>query len=328
MKDTIETRELIVLDSPEGIVRGTYHKTCDDSAGAELGPIERDRVGVLFLNSTSPTRAGNGDAAVHLADSFAEDGYPSFRIDLPGFGDSDENPPAELLDFINRGGYASIASAIVRELVARFNLPGVVIVGHCAGSVSAVFTAATSRECKGLVLIGPYFNLPKPIRQTKLRRQLNLWITRSRIGGLADKVIVRLKEIRRSIRRDVLPENANFPLLSCWKELASRGLPILILKGLDRKAADTKLRSGEFDYFQYIQRLTDRRCQITIELADGASNAFQNRLGQAAVRQHTQQWLKLCFPLTGLKNPDVSTSRREPGNREHDFENSQQCLKV
>src|SRR5271155_4065380 len=114
MKETSETRELIVLDGMDVIIRGTYHTPY--SFDERAIPIRRDRIGVLFLNSLSTTRATDGDSAVYLAESFAERGYPSFRLDLPGFGDSEGDPPTELLNSINEWGFASIASVKIREL--------------------------------------------------------------------------------------------------------------------------------------------------------------------------------------------------------------------
>jgi pimeloyl-ACP methyl ester carboxylesterase len=297
MKEAIEARELFVLDGFDILIRGTYHKTYDDNSGPQPNPTVGDRIGMVFLNSTSPTRAANGDAAVYLAESFAECGYPSFRLDLPGFGDSEGDPPGDLVGFINRGGYASIASAKVRELVARFNLSGVVIVGHCAGAVSALYTAAISRECRGLVLIGPYFHLTQAIRPAKIRRQLRLWALQSRLGGLFSNVFEFLNEIPLFPSGRGLPKNANYPLLRCWKRLSSTGLPILILKGPDRKTSSMKPRAGEFDYLKYLLRVAGRGSQVVVKVTDGASNAFANRQGRAAVGQHTEQWLNACFPL-------------------------------
>ena len=120
MTETIGTRELIVLHTGEGIVRGTYHKAFDKNSGPGSNLTELNRVGVLFLNSMSPTRAAPGDSAVFWADCFAKCGYPSFRVDSPGFGDSDGDPPVESLSFINTGGYASVAAGIVSQLIARY----------------------------------------------------------------------------------------------------------------------------------------------------------------------------------------------------------------
>jgi pimeloyl-ACP methyl ester carboxylesterase len=297
MNEIIETRQLFVLDGSDVLIRGTYHKAYSDNSGAQQNLAAGDRPGVVFLNSTSPTRAANGDAAVYLAESFAKFGYPSFRLDLPGFGDSEGDHPDDLLGFISRGGYASIVSTKVKELVARFNLSGVIIVGHCAGAVSALFTAAASGECRGLVLIGPFFHLTKPIRPAKIRRQLKLWALQSHLGQVCSNVFEFLNEIPLVPRGRELPRNTNFPLLRCWEKLASTGLPILFLKGPDRKTSSTKPKVGEFDYLSYLLRVAGRRSQVFVKVTDGASNAFANHQGRAAVRQHAERWLNTCFPL-------------------------------
>ena len=297
MKDSIANRELFALDGSEYIVCGTHHKAYDDDRNGLSKLSTDERIGVVFLNSTSPTRAANGDAAVYLADALAECGYPSFRLDLPGFGDSEENPPEDLLGFISKGGYAPIASANVRELVTRFSLSGVIIVGHCAGSVSALYTAAISRECKGLVLIGPFFHLTQPISPPRIRRQLKLWALHSRPGARLSNIVESLSNIRFSLRSRGLPRNANQPLIRCWKQLASKGLPILILTGIDRRASTAKPIAGEFNYLQYLLRVAGRESHVAVKVTDGADNAFANRKGRTAVQQHAERWLKDFFPL-------------------------------
>lgn len=300
MKNTIEARELITLDGLDVIVRVTYHKPYDDGSGSESHLIERERVGVVFFNGYSATRAGHGDAAVYWADSFAERGYPAFRLDLPGFGDSDGEPPTEWLDFINMGGYAPVASAKIRELVARFNLSGVVIMGQCSGAVSAICTAATTKDCKGLILMEPYFHLPHTIGP-KIRQQLNFWTLQSRLGGLLSKIYGLLKEIRLFLSANSAPGNANFLLLRNWKELASMGLPILILMVPGRATRGTKPKFGEFDYLKHVVDLAGRRSQVVISLVDGANHTFANREGRAAVLRHVEHWLNTCFPLLSMK---------------------------
>jgi pimeloyl-ACP methyl ester carboxylesterase len=250
---------------------------------------------VLFLNGFLATRASDGDAFVYLANSLAKHGYPCFRLDLPGYGDSEGDPPEEWLNFIDHGGYASIASAKIKELVKRFNLSKVIIAGHCAGAVSAIYTAAAGRECGGLVLLDPYFHLQQADR-SKIRQQLNLWALRSRLGRFLSNIFDHLKEIRLLFRGNSPPENANVPLLRCWKELASSGLPILILKAPVRKIPGMKPRLGEFDYLKYALRLADGRNLVVVKVTDGANHSFANRLGRDAVRLYTEQWLDEYFP--------------------------------
>jgi pimeloyl-ACP methyl ester carboxylesterase len=315
MKQAIDNRELIALDGPNGFVRGTYHKTRNDVSGSTSNAIVRDRVGVLFLHGLSANRAADGDAAVYWADSFAERGYPTFRFDLPGFGDSDGDPPTEFLDFVNLGGLAPTVSDKITELVRRFNLTGMVVAGHCAGAVSAVFAAAANQECRGLILMDPYFHLPPKIKQKKIRLKLNFWSLRSRYGAFLSRVLDLLKEVRLFLSGNKLPENANVSLLRRWRELASTGLPILVIKAPGRKTHGLKAKVGEFNYLEYALGLAGSKSQAVAKLAEGANHAFSNRLGRAAVMKLALDWLNTRFPLTECRDSGTNTYRSELGVR-------------
>ncbi len=293
MQQTIETRELFELDAIDGVVRGTYHKAHNENS-PPLSDLIEDRIGVVFLNSLTPTRAATGDSAVYWADSFAELGYHSFRFDPPGFGDSDGEPPAELLNFVNAGGYASISSASITELARRFRLSGVVIVGLCAGAVSALYTAAASKECRGVVLMDPYFFVPVVSglnRWQKLRRKFTNRMSRNARGRQIISIYDRLTSFKKFLGNS-LPPSANVPLLNCWKSVSSAGIPILLLK-----APHTNLKVGEFDYLNYILELAGPRSQVQVKVVEDTGHSFANRVGRAAVRETTESWLRACFPL-------------------------------
>jgi pimeloyl-ACP methyl ester carboxylesterase len=283
MNEATEARRLITLHGLGCAVRGTYHKAQFESPGAE-------RIGVLILNSLSPTRAAAGDSAVYWADAFAKSGYPAFRLDMPGFGDSDGDPPPELLKFINTGGYGPIASALMRELSEQLDLSGVVVVGLCAGAVSALYTAAASKDCRGLVLMDPYFHLPLPPRSW-LWQKLTGRISRTALGRVVSNAYDRFTDLRLYLRRNPTPENTNFPLLKCWK-VASAGLPILLLK-----APTTKPRGEEFDYVRYLLEQAGSNSRVVVKVVEGAGHTFSNRAGRAGVRELTEGWLNLYFPL-------------------------------
>jgi pimeloyl-ACP methyl ester carboxylesterase len=297
MQQATERRELITLDGRGVLLRGTFHRPPGSDSDGEPGAGTRNRIGVVFFNSLSLPRAATGDSAVYWAESFADCGYPSFRFDLPGLGDTSGDIPLELLHFINAGGYASIAAAKIEELVKRFELAGVVLVGHCAGTVSAIYAAAAGAgKCKGLVLLDPYFHVPQAIR-SKVRRGLSDWALQSRIGGVLSNIYDRVRDVLLLLRKNAPPGNANFGLLSRWKEVASTGLPILFIKAPARKAAGTKPRAGEFDYLKYVLGLAGRNSKVVVELIQGTDHSFANRQGRAAVRQHTERWLASYFPL-------------------------------
>jgi pimeloyl-ACP methyl ester carboxylesterase len=327
MIEALETRELITLDGSDVWMRGTYHRPYDDNSEMKTILPERDRLGVVFLNSLSVPRASTGDSAVYWADAFAGCGYPSFRLDLPGLGDTFGQIPNELLDYINAGNYAAVTASKLKELVDRYALSGVVVVGHCAGALTAVFAASGCKEVKGLIMMDPYFHLPQAVRP-KARQGLSDWARRTRFGGFLSNIYDRARELQRRIRRNSPPKNANFALLARWKQVASTGLPILMIKAPGLKSPGIKPRTGEFDYLRHALMLAGNRRRIVIELIEGTDHSFADRAGRAAVRQRIKNWLTDQFPQAGA---DESVQRSSfSGNLKTDVEltPSEHCLSV
>jgi pimeloyl-ACP methyl ester carboxylesterase len=324
VREAIDTRELITLDGLGIPLRGTFHKPRLNGISPVESAAKEKRVGVLFLNSLSLPRTATGDSAVYWANAFADDGYPCFRMDLPGLGDSDGEFPGDFLDFVNSGGYAAIASSKIKELVARFNLSSVVIMGHCAGAVSAIHAAASCKECKGLVLLDPYFHLNQAVRP-KVRQELSVWARRSNVGKVLSNVYDRMRDLLLHLKRNALPKNANLPLLSRWKELASSGLPILLLKAPGLKAPGTKPRVGEFDYLKHILDLAGRKSLIVVQLIEGTDHSFANRLGRSAVREHTRNWLDTIFPLAETEKPAMTPPGLKASYNEKSTTNQERC---
>ena len=296
MHEEIKNRALIVLDCLGVRLQGTYHPTAGRRMDSEATANCLDRVGVLFVNSLSLPRAASGDSAVHWADAIANHGYPAFRIDLPGLGDSEGHASTDLLDSINAGGFAAVTAAVVNKLVDRFGLTGMVIFGHCAGSVSALYTAAAAPACKGLVLLDPYFHLPQA-RRPKVREQLSDWARRSRIGKFLSNSFDQARNLRLALRGNAPPSNANAQLLACWKQVATAGLPILLLRAPGIKAQGAKPRVGEFDYIDHVTRLAGRKSRVGVEFVEDADHSFANRLGREAVTRHIAKWMEPHFPL-------------------------------
>ncbi|HUA19315.1 MAG TPA: alpha/beta fold hydrolase [Bryobacteraceae bacterium] len=302
MSPAIPTREVIAVAVNGNCLYGTYHKSSGGTAALRPGPHESHRVGVLFLNPGFLPRAS--PSAVYWADSFAKAGYPAFRFDLPGLGDSEGQIPAKMLEYVGSGGYAPVLSHIVRELAGRFGLSGVVIMGLCSGAVSALFTAAVAKECVGVVLMDPYFFLHQ--ERMKIRNELSRWATWTRLGAIASEVYHRLRHMRQFFRGNRFPSNANLPLLRCWDQLTSAGVPILILKAPAVKASGLKPRVGEFDYIGYLQTSSNANSRVSIEFIEATNHSFADAAGILAVRQHTEEWLAGCFPLVGIGSDETA----------------------
>ncbi len=314
MNPAIKTREAITVAVGGICLRGTYHKPSDNGRGNLRDAEETNCLGLLFLNHGFLPRSAPGDSAVMWGDMFARNGHPSFRFDLPGLGDSDGDAPSQMLDFVNKGGYAPVVSAIVKELVERFSLTGIVIVGHCAGAVTALYTAPLAKECKGLVLTDPYFFLPR--ERTKIRVELSNWSSWSRIGALVSSLYYCFKHMRLLVGRNRPPMNANLPLLRCWNQVSPL-IPILVLKAPALKARGLKPRIGEFDYLGYLLSNLSRGSHIAIQFIENTNHSFADRQGRAAVQQNIEQWLNATFPRPWA---DRASKRSSPAAREGAYE--------
>jgi len=292
MLTAIDGREAISVAVGGLQLRGTYH-TAGGPAQPDSGQTNpmAQSVGVLFMNPGFTPRSALGDSAVYWCESLAAGGYPCFRFDLPGLGDSDGEAPAQILDFINKGGYAPAVSSLMKALADRYSLTGIVVVGHCAGAVTALFSATQTKECAGLVLTDPYFFLPQ--ERARFWLELRSWSSWSRVGAAVSAFYYVLRHLRLLIGRNRPPRNANLPLLRCWNQLSSAGLPILVLKAPALKARGLKPRIGEFDYIGYLQSIASPRNRVSIEFIEGTNHSFADKKGRRAVRKNIEQWLNL-----------------------------------
>jgi pimeloyl-ACP methyl ester carboxylesterase len=257
---------------------------------------------------------------VYWADSFARDGYPSFRFDLPGLGDSDGQTTTDLLDFINKGGFSAAAAGIAKELVKRGGFSGVIFVGHCAGAVTANYAAAAFKKCKGMILLDPYFHLPVA-KRPETRERLSDWARSSKLGRPLSNLFDRLKHLRLMLRGATLPSNANTKLLDKWNEVSTAGLPILVFKSPGIKAQGSRPRVGEFDYIEYVAKVAGRKSDLVFKSIEAADHSFANRAGREAIREEAQEWLAGHFPVAFSEGyasagslPDSETMRNGSTN--------------
>ena len=303
MKQALTSRALISLSLSGTMTRGTYHKPLDRMAEGDLCASASGRTGVLIVNSLTAPRAGGADAAIYWAQVVAEHNYPCFRFDLPGLGDSTPEfaQETDLPNFIVRGGYASMIGQLLEELVERFELDGVIVIGHCAGAVTALYGGSKQKLCRGLVLMDPYFSYPRLV--SRVAPAISIWSRHNRLGRLLRHSYDLGRDLQRAVRRDGLPPSANRALLEQWRHVASRGMPILIVQSPSLKAT-----AGQFDYIGHAVALAGRKARVTVELVSGTDHSFANQAGRQRVREILQRWLATQKSLRVLARDSASAA--------------------
>lgn len=123
-----------------------------DCGGAQLCASldEADgATGILMVTGGSQTRIGSHRLYERLANSLAKRGFPCFRFDRRGVGDSAGDDPGY------RGSAADLAAAAARFRAERPNLRHVVGIGLCDGATALALYGAEA-GIDGVVMINPW----------------------------------------------------------------------------------------------------------------------------------------------------------------------------
>lgn len=311
---SIGSRELIRLGRSGASVHATYHRASPTSYSQDdARETAGSRIGILFVNALSVPRSSPGDVAVRWSDALANLGFPCFRMDLPGIGDSFGTIEEKYIDHINSGGYTSILSATTRELVESFGLAGVVIVGICAGAVNAIYAASAAEECKGLILIHPYFNVPN-VMAPRVRPSLTKWLRHTRTGTFCRGLYNFFNEGGYLPFTRTLPCNANDRLVQKCIMVASKLTPILVINSLDHDGtSQTPPKRRKFDYLCYIADSAGTRARITVKTINGADHSFASSIACEVGIQHIARWLLEFFgEMPSMESVEIKTKQTQP----------------
>lgn len=291
-------------------LQGTFHPAPDS------GISTAGKVGILFTNAGLLPRSARGDLATKFADTFAQWGYPCFRFDLPGLGDSSGEVPAEIFEFyewVQEGHFAAPTHQLAQALCDRHHLSGIVLFGHCGSATTAAFAAMRdpSGLIKGLILLDPSFILykaaaPKIAAKPKVEaapaqpgaleklqkriQELRQKFVQTRVGFALKTAWRRTKKRALALRGSVLPENANHALIRGWLDFGRKGLPLLAFH------ADRGDRVIAFDYLHYLQAQSKGAIQYTS--VKGTNHSFVEGPGPEAIRSGARTWLDCHFPLS------------------------------
>ncbi len=101
------------------------------------------------------------------------------------------------------------------------------------------------------------------------------------------------KRLKNALQSQALPRNANVPLLRCWKQLASAGLPMFIMT-----KDDPKLHLGYYNYLAYLKASTFP--SVTIK-------SFMDGIAKDVFRQTVESWLTYKFPLSEKNDLSITS---------------------
>jgi hypothetical protein len=111
-------RHAVQLSIAAGHLFGTYHEQPASGYRPEVRP------GLVLLSFGQQPRSWVGDLGVAIADRVALAGYPAFRFDMPGLGDSPGDLPVHLEVLwrdIQTGSHQALAERPVPQAVGRIS---------------------------------------------------------------------------------------------------------------------------------------------------------------------------------------------------------------
>ena len=304
-------RKILQIDIRGTRLVGTYHMPTDGLSTALAGGPIPAAVGVLLFNVAQLPRAGLGDMPVQMADRLAARGYPVFRFDLPGLGDS----PGELPEHvqtewrrIQAGWYAPWAGALTTELKRRFELRGLILGGLCGGALNAIY-AAEGRESDvlGLALLEPSFfllgmsgpqipneallptrlYLRTAAKMRQIRQALRARLIGTPVGDRLLAVYDLFKRARDRVLNSRLPAGANLTLIDGCRRLAACGKPMLVVTA--GSAFRKMIRRDIFGQ--------TRRERVTFVEVEGTNHMLIPGGGKQTVVRQVEQWVLASFPL-------------------------------
>jgi exosortase A-associated hydrolase 1 len=276
--------------------------SCDDSklVGILHHAEKPSKLGVLIVTGGPQYRIGSHRQLLVLARDFAAAGYPTFRFDHRGSGDSE----GTFRSFEQIGD--DIAAAIAAFLKHSPGLQRIVLWGLCDAASAILLDAASDRRVAGCVLVNPWVRSPESEARAMVRhyygRRLfdrvfwhRLLTGKVAIGAALSGFGTSLAGWLRA-KSDSEPEPASSCDLSLSARMA-RGLasaegPVgLIISGRDLTAREFEDAAVEAPWRRL---LADSR--VTRHDLPTADHTFSRRVWRQEVITWTIAWLRRLEP--------------------------------
>ncbi len=299
---------------------GTRHiPTPGRAAGLSGTPA----VGILLLNSGAAMRSGNSDLSVRIGDRLALRGFPVFRFDLAGLGDSSGTVPVDLDSYwseVVAGRNDDATAALIARIQLEFGVARVLVGGLCAAVLPSVraLQNAGARPA-GLILLEPNFRSlaagePGAMRRLAQGGSYTMGPTGLQ-RGLSALGLGRASPLARATRplrvfldgvvgRRIptrLPRDANLPLLTLWQAGFAHGVRSLVVvaagQGTDR-------------YMTRILAALPARAPglVAFVRVPGTNHLFTSGAGGDAVLSALERWVMESFGDEGRAPTDAAAA--------------------
>ncbi len=307
-------RRAVQLTIAAGRLFGTYHERPDN------GYEPAARPGLVLMGFGQQPRSWVGDLGAAIADRVALAGYPAFRFDMPGLGDSPGDLPVHLEVLwrdIQTGSHQAWLNALCHKLENEYALNGVVVGGFCGGAVTALFsTSDANLRLRGLLLLEPEFALTNtdatgslPVtgnqlsthdylqcRENLLKRLVSpaAWghlltghIDRRFWSTLWKSACGRLSS--RFSGKDKLPVETNHHLLEAWQLARKRSIPTLVV------SVGTATRAAYYKAYGLAPGRDQPRSRLRWIEVPRTTHALLAGGAKEAVCGHVVQWFERSF---------------------------------
>lgn len=289
---------------------GMYHHP-----SAESQP--RKNTAIVLLSPGVKMRVAPHRLYNIMAEHFAKQGFPVFRFDFWGLGDSEGDCPeeflADLYGHIQVGRYVKDTKSAMDWLAAEKGIKRFIVGGLCGGAITGLLAGAEDHRCVGLLSIGIPVSLDSSNVDQTLYMTLNqrIEIRKSYIGKLlrpqAWLRLLTLKSDFGLIWRTVFyggtprqnpgkkgkngeAKNSNINPVFAPKffELVNRGCPVLLVfSGADRLLHEYEEKFAA----QNTQRLEALKDVLTLNIVPNANHILSREDWKHQMLNFASSWL-------------------------------------
>jgi pimeloyl-ACP methyl ester carboxylesterase len=288
-------REILIIRAGRDDIVGTYHRP---TVRGDVGTGAREAgVACVFVNAGHLPRDGHAGIMVETAERLAARGYPVFRFDLPGLGDSPGEVPADLnrlFAMMGEGRYVEPLKAVVAEVRKRYGIPRVVLGGLCGGAVASVMAAVqVPASIAGIVALELELVPPTVEGSRSLVGRLfarDAWLRVLAGESRANRYVPALAALLpRAVGRALLPRNANVAAIEALAQFLDSGAPMLLVM------AGGRLRDSIYRQIRgaVLPRGSDRR--VWRRSIPGTNHIFTTGMAKPRVVEEVGAWCDEFF---------------------------------